>query len=219
MHKITNVQIGTDILKANLSIAHEISEELKAHGIKSYEFMGAVGSGKTLIIERLIERLKAKGVRCAVIAGDVSGNDDYLRFIARGAQAVNVNTGKECHLDAHYIQHALEHLDLHSIDVLFIENVGNLVCPSDFPLGADMRIVVISTTEGDDMVRKHPVIFANADLAVLNKKDLAGYVDVDPNVVISDYKRIVPHKKILLTDAKHGEGIDELMKEMGLMRE
>ncbi|MEM3396989.1 MAG: hydrogenase nickel incorporation protein HypB [Thermoplasmata archaeon] len=216
MHKITEVQIGTDILKANLSIAQEISRELKEHGIKSYEFMGSIGSGKTLIIERIIDKLKAKGIRCAVIAGDVSGNDDYLRFIAHGAQAVNVNTGKECHLDAHYIHHAIDQLDLHSIDVLFIENVGNLVCPSDFPLGADMRIVVISTTEGDDMVRKHPVIFANADLAVLNKKDLAGYVDVDMNVIISDYKRILPHKKILLTDAKHGEGIDELMKEMGL---
>ncbi|MEM3512608.1 MAG: hydrogenase nickel incorporation protein HypB [Thermoplasmata archaeon] len=216
MHKITEVQIGTDILKANLSIAQEISRELKEHGIKSYEFMGSIGSGKTLIIERIIDKLKAKGIRCAVIAGDVSGNDDYLRFIAHGAQAVNVNTGKECHLDAHYIHHAIDQLDLHSIDVLFIENVGNLVCPSDFPLGADMRIVVISTTEGDDMVRKHPVIFANADLAVLNKKDLAGYVDVDINVIISDYRRILPHKKMLVTDAKHGEGIDELMKEMGL---
>ncbi|MEM3567711.1 MAG: hydrogenase nickel incorporation protein HypB [Thermoplasmata archaeon] len=216
MHKITEVQIGTDILKANLSLAQEISKELREHGIKSYEFMGSIGSGKTLLIERIIERLKEKGVRCGVIAGDVSGNDDYLRFLAHGAKAVNVNTGKECHLDAHYIQHAIEQLDLHSIDVLFIENVGNLVCPSDFPLGADMRIVVISTTEGDDMVRKHPVIFANADLAVLNKKDLAGYVDVDMNVIISDYRRILPHKKMLVTDAKHGEGIDELMKEMGL---
>ncbi|MEM4160789.1 MAG: hydrogenase nickel incorporation protein HypB [Thermoplasmata archaeon] len=216
MHKITEVQIGTDILKANLSLAQEISKELREHGIKSYEFMGSIGSGKTLLIERIIDRLKEKGVRCGVIAGDVSGNDDYLRFLAHGAKAVNVNTGKECHLDAHYIQHAIEQLDLHSFDVLFIENVGNLVCPSDFPLGADMRIVVISTTEGDDMVRKHPVIFANADLAVLNKKDLAGYVDVDINVIISDYRRILPHKKMLVTDAKHGEGIDELMKEMGL---
>ncbi|MGC8913215.1 MAG: hydrogenase nickel incorporation protein HypB [Thermoplasmata archaeon] len=216
MHKISEIQIGTDILKVNQKIAGEISKELKAHGIKSYEFMGSIGSGKTLLIEKIIEKLKAKGKRCGVIAGDVSGNDDYLRFVARGAQAVNVNTGKECHLDAHYIEHALEQLDLHSIDVLFIENVGNLVCPSDFPLGADMRIVVISTTEGDDMVRKHPIIFANADLAVLNKKDLAKYVDVDVNVILRDFQRIVPHKKILLTDAKHEEGIDELMKEMGL---
>ncbi|MGC9059943.1 MAG: hydrogenase nickel incorporation protein HypB [Thermoplasmata archaeon] len=216
MHKISEIQIGTDILKVNQKIAGEISKELKEHGIKSYEFMGSIGSGKTLLIEKIIEKLKAKGKRCGVIAGDVSGNDDYLRFVARGAQAVNVNTGKECHLDAHYIEHALEQLDLHSIDVLFIENVGNLVCPSDFPLGADMRIVVISTTEGDDMVRKHPIIFANADLAVLNKKDLAKYVDVDVNVILRDFQRIVPHKKILLTDAKHEEGIDELMKEMGL---
>lgn len=216
MHKLTEVQIGTDILKANLSIANQISNELKEHGIKSYEFMGAIGSGKTLLIERIIDKLKEKGQRSAVIAGDVSGNDDYLRFIAHGVQVVNVNTGKECHLDAHYIQHALEQLDLHAIDVLFIENVGNLVCPSDFPLGADMRIVVISTTEGDDMVRKHPVIFANADLAVLNKKDLASYVDVDINVIMSDYRKILPHKKMFVTDAKHGEGIEDLMKEMGL---
>jgi len=219
VHKISEVQIGKDILKANLAIAQEISKELKSHGIKSYEFMGSIGSGKTLIIERIIERLKEKGLRSAVIAGDVSGNDDYLRFVSHGVQAVNVNTGKECHLDAHYIQHAIEQLNLDAIDVLFIENVGNLVCPADFPLGADMRIVVISTTEGDDMVRKHPIIFANADLAVLNKKDLAQYVDVDINTIISDYRKILPHKKILLTDAKHGEGIEELMKEMGLLRE
>jgi hydrogenase nickel incorporation protein HypB len=216
MHKITDIQIGNDILKANLEIAREINRELKEHNIKSYEFMGSIGSGKTLLIEKIMERLKQQGIRCGAIAGDVSGNDDYLRFLKHGALAVNVNTGKECHLDAHYIEHALEQIDFHAIDVLFIENVGNLVCPSDFPVGADMRIVVISTTEGDDMVRKHPVMFANADLAVLNKKDLARYVDVDVNVIISDFRKIVPHKKILLTDAKHDEGIDELMKEMGL---
>jgi hydrogenase nickel incorporation protein HypB len=128
--------------------------------------------------------------------------------------AVNINTGKECHLDAHLVEHAIEKLPLKDIDILFIENVGNLVCPLDFLLGAEKRIVVISATEGDDMVRKHPLIFAGCDLAVLNKIDLAGYVDVNLRDIVNDFRKINPHKKMLLTDAKHDEGLKGLMEEL-----
>jgi hydrogenase nickel incorporation protein HypB len=154
---------------------------------------------------------KKRRLNCGVIAGDVAGNDDCIRFQRRGLRAVNVNTGKECHLDAHMIQHALEEFNLDEIDVLFIENVGNLVCPVDFPLGTDKRIVVISVTEGDDMVRKHPLIFALADAIVINKIDLAEVMEVDPEVIKSDAERIRSDAKVVLTDAKHGEGITDLM--------
>lgn len=216
MHKVVGIQMGVDILDANRRIADGIKKALKKKGIRAYDFMGSIGSGKTLLIERMIDILAEKGRRCAVIAGDVAGDDDYKRFRKHGVQAVNVNTGKECHLDAHMIEHALEELDLGKIDAIFIENVGNLVCPADFPLGSSRRAVVISVTEGDDMVRKHPAIFGTADVIVINKTDLAGAMEVDPQVLVKDALKINPHSRIVLTDAKHGVGMDRLMKALGL---
>lgn len=216
MHKMVDIAMEADLLRANREIADENHAILLKHGIRSFDFLGSIGSGKTLLIEKIIERLKAGGKRAAVIAGDVSGNDDYLRFLSHGVQAVNVNTGKECHLDAHLTDHALENLNLEDIDVLFVENVGNLVCPADFPLGTDMRVVVISVTEGDDMVRKHPVMFGGADLIVINKVDLAEAIEVDPQVLVNDARRINPGAHVVLTDAKHERGIEELMERMGL---
>lgn len=211
MHKVASLAVEKSLFEANKRIAKENHDHLKDHGVCSFDFMGSIGSGKTLIIEKLIDMLKAEGKRVGAIAGDVSGNDDYLRFLKHTDIVANVNTGKDCHLDAHRIEHALDDLALEGIDYLFIENVGNLVCPSDFPLGTDKRIVVISTTEGDDMIRKHPVIFGLADLIVINKVDLAPMVDVDVKVLLADAKRIAPGKPVQLTDAKHGKGLGELL--------
>jgi hydrogenase nickel incorporation protein HypB len=136
--------------------------------------------------------------------------------MSHGIVAENLNTMKECHLDAHLVDHALEHLDLDSIDVLFIENVGNLVCPTDFPLGTDMRVLVISVTEGDDMVRKHPLIFRLADIVVINKVDLAEVMEVDPEALAADVRKVRPDAKVFLTDAKRGKGIDALISAMGI---
>jgi len=108
----------------------------------------------------------------------------------------------------------LEDFDISDIDILFIENVGNLVCPADFPLGTNKRIVVISVTEGDDMVRKHPVIFGLADIIVINKIDLAEIVEVDVDVISSDAKKVAPHTKLIMTDAKHKVGLEELLHEL-----
>ncbi|MEM2899220.1 MAG: hydrogenase nickel incorporation protein HypB [Thermoplasmata archaeon] len=216
MHQTVDVNLGANILSANLRIAERNRMLLRKHGIKSVDFMGSIGSGKTLLIENIVEKLKAKNKRCAVIAGDVAGDDDYKRFKKHGVEAVNVNTDKECHLDAHLIDHALEKIDLKNIDVLFIENVGNLVCPADFPLGTDERVVVISVTEGDDMVRKHPTIFAVSPIIVINKIDLAKYMEVEPDILENDARKINPHAKIIKTDAKHSVGIDELMNALGV---
>jgi hydrogenase nickel incorporation protein HypB len=200
-----------DILDANRRIAEENKSILERHEVKAYDILGAIGSGKTTLIEKMIDLLSERGMKAGAIAGDVAGEVDYKRFRRCGIQAENVNTGKECHLDAHLISHVLEKMNLEKIDILFIENVGNLVCPVDFPLGAEKRVVMISVTEGDDMIRKHPLIFVQTDFAVLNKIDLADIIEVDPDVILRDFERVNPHGKIFLTDAKHGIGVKGLL--------
>lgn len=216
MHKVIDIEMGTNILEVNRHISKKNLELFKENNVIAIDVMGSIGSGKTLLIEKIIEILKVKGIKSAAIAGDVSGMDDYLRYKSHDIPVVNVNTGKECHLEGHSIQHALEDLDLTQIDILFIENVGNLVCPADFPLGTNKRIVVISVTEGDDMVRKHPTIFGMSDIIVINKIDLSEIIEVDPQIIINDAEKIAPHTKIVLTDAKHGKGLEELIDNLGL---
>jgi hydrogenase nickel incorporation protein HypB len=216
MHKTVEISVEQDILRANRDIAERNAQLLRKNGIYSVDLMGSIGSGKTLLIERILDKLKEKGKNGAAIAGDVAGDDDYNRFVSHGVAAVNLNTGKECHLDAHLVSHAFTDMDFEDVDVLFIENVGNLVCPMDFPLGTDKRVVVISVTEGDDMVRKHPAIFGLADIIVVNKIDLADIMEVDIERIVKDARNINPHTKICLTDAKHGEGIEEFMSVLGI---
>jgi len=209
MHKI-DVTMGKNIFEENNRIAAGNTKQLKQHNITSVDLMGSIGSGKTLLIESMVEKLLGKK-RVGVIVGDVTGDSDYKRIKQHHVPVVNLNTGKECHLDAHLVDHALDEMDIATIDVLFIENIGNLVCPADFALGCDKRGVVISVTEGDDMVRKHPLIFQIADFVVINKIDLAEYMEVDIDVLLHDLQRIAP-KKHFLTDAKHDKGVDELVK-------
>jgi hydrogenase nickel incorporation protein HypB len=216
MHQVLAVDMERDLLAANRKLAGENHTMLKGHGIVSADFMGSVGSGKTLLIQRLTERLLSAGYKVGAVTGDVAGDDDMRRLSALGIPVENVNTGKECHLDAHLVEHALEDLPLDDLDVVFIENVGNLVCPADFPLGADKRVVVISVTEGDDMVRKHPMIFRESDVIVINKADLAPIMEVSLDLLKEDVKRVRPDAKCIITDARHGSGIQELMEALGL---
>ncbi|MDR3205966.1 MAG: hydrogenase nickel incorporation protein HypB [Candidatus Methanoplasma sp.] len=213
------VQMGMehDVLRENSKIAHSNYRLLKNHGIKCVELMGSIGSGKTALIIKLAERLRAKGVRSCAVAGDVTGEDDYRRMRESGLDAVNCNTGRECHLDANMVRKVLEQIDLDSYDVIFIENVGNLVCPADFPLGADYRVVVVSTTEGDDMVRKHHDIFIHSDVAVLNKVDIADAVDVDPDVIAGDYRRLTGGlKEIYRCSVKTEQGLGGILSALDL---
>ncbi len=219
MHKTVDISVSENIFEANREIANRNSGFLKKNNVYSIDFLGAIGSGKTLLIERIVDKLKKKNIWGAAIAGDVAGDDDYKRFAGHGVQATSLTTGRECHLDAHLVSHALEELDFEDIDVLFIENVGNLVCPMDFPLGTDKRVVVVSVTEGDDMVRKHPAIFALADVIVVNKKDLAEIMEVDIERIVRDARAVNPHISICVTDAKHDEGIDELIEALEIVSE
>ena len=217
MHNITEIGMEYDVLKENVKIAHANHRLLQEKKIRSVDIMGSIGSGKTSLIIKMAEKLSAKGIRVGAIAGDVTGDDDFKRMKNAGIYAVNCNTGHECHLDANMVKKVLSKMDLGSIDVLIIENVGNLVCPADFPLGTDLRAVVISTTEGDDMVRKHPDIFLHSDIAVINKTDIAKYVDVDVEIIKKDYSKLTGGVlKMMECSVKKDKGVVELIDALKL---
>ena len=210
MHHI-DVRIEKDIYDVNNTLADNNAKLLKDHGVRAFDLLGAIGSGKTELIERLVPLLKKNGLRAGAIAGDVFGDDDFKRIVALGIPAFNANTGKECHLDAHLVEHAIEHLPLNDIDILFIENVGNMVCPTDFRLGAEKRIVIVSSTEGDDVVNKHPMMFRDCTIGVINKVDLAPLVGANLDRMESDIHRYNPRMPVFRTNLKTGDGIAELL--------
>ena len=191
MHDVTRLNIGEDVLETSRKLGFENKRLLEEAGVKAFNIMGAIGSGKTSLIETAVIQLKDE-YRIAAIAGDVIAEFDSSRFRKLGIPVVPTNTGKECHLDAHLVKHAMEHLRLNEIDLLFIENVGNLICPSDFYLGEHKRVIVVSVTEGEEIVAKHPAIFKAADCAIINKVDIAQFVNVDPNKMVEDAQMNVP---------------------------
>ena len=209
MHHV-DVHMEAEIYGANNRLAEHNAEHFKAHNVRAFDLLGAIGSGKTSLIEKIVPELKSRGKVSAAIAGDVYGDDDFQRIVKTGIIAFNANTGKECHLDAHLVHHALDHMDLDDVDVVFIENVGNMVCPTDFKLGAEKRIVVISTTEGDDVVNKHPMMFRDCQIAIINKVDLAEAVGCNVERMVADIKRYNPEMLIIKTNLKKGEGIKEI---------
>jgi hydrogenase nickel incorporation protein HypB len=213
MHHI-DVSIEKDIFDANNRLAEKNHANLADAGIRAFDLLGAIGSGKTSLVEQLVPRLRERGLKAGAIAGDVYGDDDFQRIVSTGAPAVNANTGKECHLDAHLVHHAIHELPLDEIDILFIENVGNMVCPTDFMLGAEKRIVVVSTTEGDDVANKHPVMFREGTIAVINKVDLAEYVDCDVERLETDIHRYNPEMPVFRTNMKTGDGMEALLDEI-----
>lgn len=208
MHKVAEVEVQHDIMVANRKLARKNQRILDKDRVFSVDVVGAIGSGKTSLIEAIID---AVDYRIGVIAGDVISKYDAGRFEKHGVPVVGLNTGKECHLDAHLVEHALHDLPLEDIDVLFIENVGNLICPVDFDLGSHMRMVVISVTEGDDTVEKHPLIFQDADLVVINKVDLADAVGADSDKMVSDVAEINPEVQVIKTSLKTGKGFDDVI--------
>jgi hydrogenase nickel incorporation protein HypB len=210
MHHV-DVRLEKDIFDVNNRIARENASRFRAHGIRAIDLLGAIGSGKTALIEKTVPLLRERGLRAGAIAGDVYGDDDYQRIKALRIPVVNANTGKECHLDAHLVDHASADLPLDDIDILFIENVGNMVCPTDFLLGAEKRVVIVSTTEGDDVVNKHPMMFRGCDIGIINKVDLAQLVGASLDRMESDMHRYNPSMKVFRTDLKNGEGLQAVV--------
>jgi len=216
MHKTSDISIEKDIIRENINVAEENKVLLKKYNIRSYNIMGAIGSGKTSLIEIAIDHLVKKGKKVAVIAGDVVAEYDSNRFRKHDCLVIPLNTGKECHLDAHLVSHELEDMEemgvLEYIDYLFMENVGNLICPSDFTLGEDKRIVVVSVSEGDDIVLKHPTIFRFSDICIINKIDIAEAVDASPEKMERDCHSLNPRIKILKTSVKKNIRINEWLE-------
>ena len=208
MHKVADIEVAKNIMDANAKLAHKNLHLLEDNDIFCVDFVGAIGSGKTSLIEDIIDSVDEK---VGVIAGDVISKFDAGRIESHNVPVVGLNTGKECHLDAHLVSHGLGDLPLEDIDYLFIENVGNLICPVDFELGSHMRIVVVSVTEGDDTVEKHPLIFQNSDLVIINKIDLADAVGASVDKMVADAKKLNPDVKIITSSLKEGKGLDEVI--------
>jgi len=215
--EIYDVELSEDLLKANHRLAEENRQFLHKNGVRAIDVMGAIGSGKTSLIEKMVQLLKAKH-RIAVFKGDLTTTIDAELIARHGVETVAINTGKECHLDANLVKKALQKLDLKDIDLLLIENVGNLICPADFPLGSDKRVVVVSVTEGPYMVVKHPFIFMEADVVAVNKKDLAKAMGVDVKQLGKDVRMINPKAIVVATNCRTGEGVGEVAKALGLQQ-
>jgi hydrogenase nickel incorporation protein HypB len=213
--EIYDIELEADLLKANEELATKNRELLRKHGVMAIDVMGSIGSGKTTLIEKLVQALKKK-CRIAVFKGDLTTTIDAELIGRHGVEAVPINTGKECHLDANLVRKALQKINLEEIELLFIENVGNLICPADFPLGSEKRVVVVSVTEGPYMVVKHPFIFMDADVAVINKKDLAQAMGVDIKKLKADVKEINPNVKAVATNGRSGEGVKEVIDALEL---
>lgn len=209
MHKVADIEIQKNIMDANNKLADKNRENFEDHDIFCVDFVGAIGSGKTSLIENIIENTNYK---IGVIAGDVISKFDADRIKKYNIPVVGLNTGKECHLDAHLVSHGIGDLPLDDINLLIIENVGNLICPVDFALGSHMRIVVISVTEGDDTVEKHPLIFKDADAVVINKVDLAEAVGADADKMVEDVKKLNPDIEIIKSSLKTGEGLNKIIE-------
>ena len=205
------VQIEQDILAKNNAYADENRRYLSHRGILALNLVSSPGSGKTSLLTETIKRLKEE-LSIAVIEGDQQTTRDAERIRATGVPALQINTGKGCHLDAHRVGHAFEHLALSDHSLLFIENVGNLVCPSAFDLGEAHKVVILSVTEGEDKPIKYPDMFHAADLMILNKTDLLPYLDFNSAECIAYAKRVNPKIKVLSLSAKTGEGMDNWLK-------
>jgi hydrogenase nickel incorporation protein HypB len=213
--EVFDIELEADILEANVKLAKENKQLLRKHGIVAIDIMGSIGAGKTSLIEKLVQSLKGR-YRIAAFKGDLTTTIDAELIARHGVEVVPINTGKECHLDANLVSKALQRIDLNHLDLLFIENVGNLICPAEFPLGSEKRVVVISVTEGPYMVIKHPFIFMDADVVVINKADLAQAMNVDVKKLETDVKRINPNAKVAVTNCRSGEGVREVIEALGL---
>ena len=202
-----------EVEKDNERIAEQINKKLSKHNIKSFDIVGAIGAGKTAILEKIVEKLSSK-YRILVICGDITTRVDADRIEAHNAETIQINTGRECALNAYHIYQIIKNKDLDNYDLVFIENVGNLICPSEFSLGADKRIVIVSITEGEWVIEKHPLLFKMSDIAIINKIDLLERLGTNVEKMIRDAKKINPNIKIITTSAKTSENIDNLIQLM-----
>ncbi|HIE34550.1 MAG TPA: hydrogenase nickel incorporation protein HypB [Candidatus Altiarchaeales archaeon] len=204
------IGVGKDIMVINQELARKNREVFDKNRVLAVNIMGAIGSGKTSLIEILCKELKE--YKIAALAGDVISDVDANRLKKLGIPVQGVNTGKECHLDAHLVGHAIRKLPLKEIDIVLIENVGNLICPVDFELGTQKDVTIVSVTEGDDTVEKHPMIFLNSDTLIINKIDIADAVNASVDKMERDALRINSKLIVFKTSLKKGTGVPEVLE-------
>ncbi|MFH1011868.1 MAG: hydrogenase nickel incorporation protein HypB [bacterium] len=206
------IPIIRDVLEESNLRAQENRALFDKHGVFVVNIMSSPGSGKTMLLQKTIPALRERGFSCAVIEGDITSTMDSERLQPLGIPVVQANTepfGGDCHLGSHLVQAALKHLDLSAIDFLFIENIGNLVCPAEFYLGEDRRAVVLSLPEGEDKPLKYPLMFRECNLCLLNKMDLAPHLEVDIERIKGNIRKTNGQIDILPISAKTGAGVSE----------
>ena len=211
MESTIKINIVRNILAANNQIAAETRRDLQARGITAINLMSSPGAGKTAILERTLEKLQGR-IPCGVIEGDIATTLDAERLIRFQSPIVQINTepfGGDCHLSASAVRSALCDLPLDKIRLLFIENVGNLVCPAEFDIGEKAKVVVFSLPEGEDKPLKYPLMFRESKLCLLNKIDLAGVLGTQLDRIQSNVRQVNPQMKIIPISARTGEGVDE----------
>ncbi len=207
------ITVLTGLLAENDREASHNRAHFDAAGVLAINLMSSPGSGKTALLEATLDALAGSGLRVAVIEGDLETENDAQRIRAKGVPAVQITTGSACHLDAHMVHGALHALDLHDVDILFIENVGNLVCPASFDLGQHRNITLLSVTEGDDKPAKYPVMFRAADLVMLTKTDLLAVLDdFDPARVQASLRQIGVRAPLLSLSARKGAGLEAWLR-------
>ena len=208
--EIYDIELEHSLLEANARWAKENRALLDRNGVTAIDVMGAIGSGKTTLIGLLVERLKDRfGV--AVFNGDATTSNDADLIVSQGVPVVQIATINGCHLDANLVGKALRKISLEKLRLIFIENIGNLICPAEFPLGSKARVVVVSVTEGQHMVRKHPHMFLGAQLVVVNKTDLADAMGVSVPNLTEDVHKLKPDLKVVATSCKTGAGLDDVL--------
>jgi hydrogenase nickel incorporation protein HypB len=205
------VEVRKNVLKQNDVIARALRERFREAGVLVVSLVSSPGSGKTAFLEKTLTLLHGR-YKVAALVGDLATENDAVRLARSQAPVKQIITGTVCHLEAAMVQHALEGWNLNELEYLFIENVGNLVCPSSYDLGEDLRFVLLSVTEGEDKPLKYPTIFNSADVAVITKVDLAAAVEFDEAAALRNIQAVRPGMEILKLSAKTGEGMAEYLE-------
>ena len=204
------IQVVRNVLDANNMMADRLRQRFADHKVFVLNVMSSPGSGKTTTLIRSLDVLMPD-IRCAVVVGDICSTHDADKLAESGAPVIQINTdqfGGECHLAAHVIETAVDAIDLHTVDLLVVENIGNLVCPAEFDIGEDLKVVMLSVTEGEDKPIKYPLMFRVCDAALINKIDLLPYLDLNLTAVQDSILQVHPDMEIFPISAKTGEGID-----------
>jgi hydrogenase nickel incorporation protein HypB len=211
------VEVRKNVLKQNDVIARALRERFRDEGILAVSLVSSPGSGKTTFLERTLTLLRPHH-RVAALVGDLATENDAQRLARSGAPVKQITTGTLCHLEASMIQKALNGWDVGKLDFLFVENVGNLVCPSSYDLGEDLRLVLLSVTEGEDKPLKYPTIFNSADVAVITKMDLAAAVDFNEQALDRNIEAVRPRMQVLKLSAKTGAGMQEFLDYLHMLQ-